>query len=98
MKSALDAFRLAHRKAKVTGIVEALGPMSGLPSQALERLAGHWEEHILARSVLILRSRGVPEPRQGPVALFNDMVLALKSCKEVSNDDPDSKARRKPAP
>lgn len=97
METVLNAFRRAHRTAKVTGIEEAFGTLTGLPSLALAAQVTGWETQLLVRALLVLRQRGVPEPQAGGNDLFAKMVLALKTCKEATDDDPDHQAGRKPA-
>jgi hypothetical protein len=97
MDAVLEAFRRAHRAARVTSIEEAFGTLPSMHSHELAAHVGGWETHLMARALLVLRLRGAPEPGPAPDVVFGNMVNALKTCKEIPNDDPDPETRRKPA-
>jgi len=92
----LDAFRRAHKAAKIMTYDEAFGELNKLSTQ---QLAGHilpFDEAIVAQALILLRARGVPEPLKQPDPLFERMVQILKTCKEVPHDS-DPAAGRTPA-
>ena len=97
MKALLNAFRRAHKMARLAGLEETFGPLVGLPDKALAANSGPWEEQLLAQALLVLRKKGLPEPGQTPSVLFANMVTALKTCKEASDVDSDHPGRDKPA-
>ena len=86
MEVVLAAFRLAHRTVKAPNLEGALGGLPCIPSEELRHQTGSWDNLLLARVVLILRERGVPEPGAAEKTVFKDMVQALKQYKEEKHD------------
>lgn len=93
-----EAFRKAHRKAKVPTVGQVFGDIWRLPSVVVEGHLGPWEEQLLSQALLILRRRGLPDPQPSANAPFQNLVNAIESCEEVCDVDPNHQARRKPAP
>lgn len=98
MESLLIAFRRAHKAAKLSGLEETFGPLVGLTDKALGTYSGPWEELVLVQALLAVRKRGFPELIQIRSVHFANMVTALKTCKEATDDDPDHPGGGKPAP
>ncbi len=86
MEVVLAAFRLAHRTVKAPTLEGALGGLPCIPSEELRHQTGSWDNLLLARAVLILRERGVPDPGAVEKTVFVDMVQALRNSKEKSHD------------
>lgn len=93
-----EAFRRAHRSSRVLSIEEAIGPIVALPTVIVTGRSGTWEELLVAQAVVILRSRGVPEPVRGPIVVFETLVNCLLSCEEIHTyEHPHPETERKPA-
>jgi hypothetical protein len=93
-----DAFRRAHRTSKVLSIEEAIGPIAALPTAIVTGPSGTWAELLVAQALVILRSRGVPEPIRGPNVVFESLIKTLLSCEEISaHEHSHPEAGRKPA-
>ena len=90
----LTAFRRAHRVSKVSTIEQAFAPLAAKPAGEIEAMSGSWEEHLLGRTMLVLRGRGLPEQTDDGKSIFDRLIQALIQSKEKPNDDTHSQTGR----